>query len=477
MLKSKFGVIRTLVLILLAAAIGFTAFALTACGPSDGEDPDVPGEKTVSSIKVSKEPTKTEYFVGETFSVEGGEITVTYSDGSTDTKKMTDEGVTVADVSIAINDEDNDSETKNVRVTFGGKYATFEITVSYEMFTVTYDLGYADAEDIVQQVRSGDTLRAPADPERDGFTFAGWFADAEFTEAFDFGTAVTADTTVYAQWEDASVEYFDVTFDNNYTWAPNGSTQRVESGLAAVKPATDPERFGYTFAGWYSDAEGNNAYNFSTAITEDTTIYAKWTINAEYATGTHEYVFEAENTNLDGKAYPGLSGSASAGGLIQTYTTNARGEALNANGNKFVGYQTTEGASVDFIIVSDRTVTDATIVLRLSKELSDYTLSTSNYNIKLNNVALEFQPIAFTNVPQQTGGDVSALYALPFQDYVIAENVTLKEGRNNINCIVANSDPIPNTTITANGPLVDCLKITTSAVLDWSVRNGLPKEY
>lgn len=60
---------------------------------------------------------------------------------------------------------------------------------------------------------------------------------------------------------------------------------------------------------------------------------------------------------------------------------------------------------------------------------------------------------------------------------MIAENVTLKEGRNNINCIVANSDPIPNTTITANGPLVDCLKITTSAVLDWSVRNGLPKEY
>lgn len=121
MLKSKFGVIRTLVLILLAAAIGFTAFALTACGPSDGEDPDVPGEKTVSSIKVSKEPTKTEYFVGETFSVEGGEITVTYSDGSTDTKKMTDEGVTVADVSIAINDEDNDSETKNVRVTSGAR--------------------------------------------------------------------------------------------------------------------------------------------------------------------------------------------------------------------------------------------------------------------------------------------------------------------------------------------------------------------
>ena len=115
-------------------------------------------------------------------------------------------------------------------------------------------------------------------------------------------------------------------------------------------------------------------------------------------------------------------------------------------------------------------------MLRLSKELSDYTLSTSNYNIKLNNVALEFQPIAFTNVPQQTGGDVSALYALPFQDYVIAENVTLKEGRNNINCIVANSDPIPNTTITANGPLVDCLKITTTAILDWDSSAGLPAE-
>ena len=37
-------------------------------------------------------------------------------------------------------------------------------------------------------------------PTRAGYVFAGWYADSGCTVAFDFTSAVNADTTVYAGW-------------------------------------------------------------------------------------------------------------------------------------------------------------------------------------------------------------------------------------------------------------------------------------
>lgn len=45
------------------------------------------------------------------------------------------------------------------------------------------------------------TMAAPADPERSGYTFAGWYKDADCTQAWDFSKdVVTADMTLYAKW-------------------------------------------------------------------------------------------------------------------------------------------------------------------------------------------------------------------------------------------------------------------------------------
>ena len=46
-----------------------------------------------------------------------------------------------------------------------------------------------------------------------------------------------------------------------------------------VKPA-DPTREGYTFGGWYTDEACTQAYDFSTPVAADLTLYAKWTKNA-----------------------------------------------------------------------------------------------------------------------------------------------------------------------------------------------------
>ena len=60
-----------------------------------------------------------------------------------------------------------------------------------------------------------------------------------------------------------------------------GSTvvsQEINEGETATRPTTNPTKEGYTFVDWYSDAGLSTIYDFSTPITEETTIYAKWEI-------------------------------------------------------------------------------------------------------------------------------------------------------------------------------------------------------
>lgn len=91
-----------------------------------------------------------------------------------------------------------------------------------------------------ETVRFGTAAVPPADPVREGYTFAGW--DGSYTN-------VTSNAELTAQYrEDApAVEMFTVRFEDG-----SGNvlkTQVVEKGAAADAPA-DPVREGYEFTGW-----------------------------------------------------------------------------------------------------------------------------------------------------------------------------------------------------------------------------------
>ncbi|MCI8299532.1 MAG: DUF4982 domain-containing protein, partial [Lachnospiraceae bacterium] len=71
-------------------------------------------------------------------------------------------------------------------------------------------------------------------------------------------------------------ESYTVTFD-----ADNGSeneTQTVADGETVKKPE-DPEKFGYKFQGWYAEG-AQKAFDFTTVITSDLTLTAKWEKNS-----------------------------------------------------------------------------------------------------------------------------------------------------------------------------------------------------
>ena len=76
------------------------------------------------------------------------------------------------------------------------------------------------------------------------------------------------------------VNRYTVTFDANGKDATMPDAQRVKEGKTAAEPSTKPQSKGYTFAGWYTDANCTKAYDFSAAVTADMTLYAKWAKNA-----------------------------------------------------------------------------------------------------------------------------------------------------------------------------------------------------
>lgn len=152
------------------------------------------------------------------------------------------------------------------------------VNVTFKVKTVNYTVSFntnGGKETIeAQTVESGQTATKPADPTKEGNTFAGWFADEALTTTYDFATPVTDNITIYAKWTPVPVNYT-VTFKTN-GGKEEIKAQTVESGKTATKPA-DPTKDGNNFAGWFSDEALTKAYDFTTPVTADITLYAKWT--------------------------------------------------------------------------------------------------------------------------------------------------------------------------------------------------------
>ena len=72
-------------------------------------------------------------------------------------------------------------------------------SVSALPHTVTFNTGEGSTVDS-QVVADGAKATKPADPTRDGYVFAGWYADADLKSPYDFSTSVTKDLTLYAKW-------------------------------------------------------------------------------------------------------------------------------------------------------------------------------------------------------------------------------------------------------------------------------------
>ena len=141
------------------------------------------------------------------------------------------------------------------------------------IYTVSFESNGGSAV-TSQAVTSGNTALQPSPaPTRTGYTFVEWCSDSGLTTAFNFSTPITGDRTLYAKW----LLDWVVTFDSNGGSAV--ALQYVTQGGTATLPTPAPTRTGYTFDGWCSDSGLTTPFNFSTTITADRTVYAKWVLD------------------------------------------------------------------------------------------------------------------------------------------------------------------------------------------------------
>ena len=131
-------------------------------------------------------------------------------------------------------------------------------------------------------------------PEVEGYTFDGWYTDATRTKEFDFSTPITSNTTVYAKW--TANDYY-VSFVTEHGKTP--TSQNVKYNGTATNPGELTED-GYTFIGWYADEAHKTKFDFSTPITSNTTVYAKWKKNAPVLPDTYELNVSGAFVYVDG---------------------------------------------------------------------------------------------------------------------------------------------------------------------------------
>ena len=131
-------------------------------------------------------------------------------------------------------------------------------SVSALPHTVTFNTGEGSAVDS-QVVADGAKATKPADPMRDGYVFAGWYADADLKSPYDFSTSVTKDLTLYAKWVKGSYVVDGVVVDPS---AQGPDWDSDWSGFASADKVTDaPVPTEDAEAKWVTTLKDPNDYN------------------------------------------------------------------------------------------------------------------------------------------------------------------------------------------------------------------------
>lgn len=123
-------------------------------------------------------------------------------------------------------------------------------------YTVSFNVN-GGSEVAPQTVNAGGCAAQPAAPTREGFTFAGWYADEAHTQAFSFGTPVSADTTVYAMWTNE--------FDKNGNDVPDCIENNDQTTDTDKDGISDYQEFMYT----NTDPRTNDTNGNGTPDTEE----------------------------------------------------------------------------------------------------------------------------------------------------------------------------------------------------------------
>ena len=211
------------------------------------------------TLEIMRLPNKLTYFSGEYLDMTGAWVRIWTPEGYLDSYDGEYLGYTDQPL-VSIGDHVID-------LTYMDGETSFIVSVrenpNAEYHTVTYYLDGDLYEEM--EVRYGECAEDLLVPEVEGMAFTGWLtADGEY---YDFSAPVTGDLEVYGAYGYVVALCFGI--DNPVGW------QVVEPGRCAVEPEP-PYQEGKEFLGWYTEFNGGVKFDFSTPITGNINLYARF---------------------------------------------------------------------------------------------------------------------------------------------------------------------------------------------------------
>ena len=171
-----------------------------------------------------------------------------------------------------------------------------DVTIYVELEAITYIVNYklndgiwADGFYYEQSytIESAVDFRLPSSDEiiRQGYTFEGWYKDADYTEKITSLEGLFEDITLYAKWEAIT---YSIKYElNEGTWKDNYSpfTDYTVKGITYLPSGDILIKEGFVFEGWYDNPEYTGyAIDSLVGRTGDLTVYAKWRDENQVAT-------------------------------------------------------------------------------------------------------------------------------------------------------------------------------------------------
>ena len=182
---------------------------------------------------------------------------------------------------------------------------------------------------------------------------------------------------IFAYW----IQTFQVTFYKN-NGQTNG-TETVDKGSTVSQP-TNPTKSGYTFDGWYTDSACTNRFNFSTVITANTPLYAKWVGNEVNI--TFNYYDDVAGSNVVLKTMKVRNGEQIKPSDIPSVTRDGyafagwyKGASLHTSDTTFT-YTVDEGASTSLTFTAKYSADSYTVNFYTEAGGTVYKTFTANHN-------------------------------------------------------------------------------------------------
>ncbi|MBR3296032.1 MAG: InlB B-repeat-containing protein, partial [Clostridia bacterium] len=235
----------------------------------------------------------------------------------------------------------------------------YTVRVEYVKYTAEYDFVYMlkdlDGEGYteIERAHQYGVLHSTVTPVVKTYNYA------------NFESAETAEIT-QTDGQEVKVYYtrknFSVSYETNGGSYIAGAT--VQYGDVYALSSTEPTRAGYTFAGWYKDAELTNRAGNTEIISANTVFYAKW--NPDTVQYTIVYMFEKYDDTGKTSSYV-YDNSRDATGTVGTTVQASSAPSITRTGWEV---DTAKNASSSVAIAAD-----GSSVLFVYYKLREYTLT------------------------------------------------------------------------------------------------------